>query len=526
MINENDLVKYIKPIYSFCMKRLNNLHDAEDLTNEILLHILEGVKKYEITSLNAWVWRIAHNRYARFIDVKNKNIIDLTDIAFVDMADTCNFVDNIIIKQEYQQVFRYFNTLSSEYRKIMVDYYIDQLPVKAIAEKHKLSIPAVKKRLNISREKIKKRIGENKMDKIYKRINWNTTTCNGSMDSDKYLNSQIARAICESAYEEPLTIEEISLKTGLPAMYIEEEIPRLMYGDAIVKINKKYAANFIVLRLSDKQRMIKNFEPLVKKIADFFENSFKNGEKLVSKMDFYGSDFKMNRLGYILTPAILRCEISRNIDNLNLDEGPFPPRQDGGYGWFMVDETETPEEKLDNTAIGNNSWGDKKASLYYLWIGKYFDNNVYRNGIIKIWDHKLIEKAENGKIAKEIFSESELISLLKTNLIVKENDNYVLNFPVFEKSEYLEFVKIFNCFGKDFDTALSSLITEVCENFKAFVPKRLKNQINVWVKYYSYNLIGFVIEELIERGVLEKPNGNKPLINGVLCVNNIDNLKI
>lgn len=71
------------------------------------------------------------------------------------------------------------------------------------------------------------------------------------MDSDKYLCTQISRAVCQAAYEKPLTVEEISMRTGIPAMYIEDELPRLEYGDAVCKIGNKYATNFIVFRLRD-----------------------------------------------------------------------------------------------------------------------------------------------------------------------------------------------------------------------------------------------------------------------------------
>ena len=82
------------------------------------------------------------------------------------------------------------------------------------------------------------------------------------MNPNKYLGRQTARAICEAAYEKPLTVEEISIKTGLPAMYIEDELPRLIDGDAVVKDGNKYAANFIVLRLCDKKFMETKFAPL------------------------------------------------------------------------------------------------------------------------------------------------------------------------------------------------------------------------------------------------------------------------
>ena len=331
-INVNEVVEYIEPVFHFCVKRLNNQRDAEDLASEIMVHILSGMEKYHIGSFEKWVWRIAHNRYARFIDMRNKRDEMPSENDFTDIQDDYDFINEMIIVDEYQQVFKYLHTLSSEYRNILVDYYIGQLPVKQIAKNYALPETTVKWRLNVSREKIKTRIGENKMDKVYKRINWNTTGCNGSMDSNEYLHSQIARAICEAAYEKPLTVEEISLKTGLPTMYIEDELPRLIYGDAIIKDGKKYVTNFIVLRLSDKKAMITKFTPPVEGIADQFAELFIGSETDVAGMDFYGSNFGMSRLGYIALISVMRCKICSIIDNLDLDEGPYPPRHDGGYG--------------------------------------------------------------------------------------------------------------------------------------------------------------------------------------------------
>ncbi len=59
------------------------------------------------------------------------------------------------------------------------------------------------------------------------------------MNSNKYLLDQVSRAICEAAYETPLTVEEISLATGLPTMYVEDFLPNLIYGDAIEQYLKK-----------------------------------------------------------------------------------------------------------------------------------------------------------------------------------------------------------------------------------------------------------------------------------------------
>ena len=66
--SENEIVRFIEPVFYFCLKRVNNRADAEDLASEIMLHVLDGVRKYDIKSLEGWVWRIAHNGMLVFMN--------------------------------------------------------------------------------------------------------------------------------------------------------------------------------------------------------------------------------------------------------------------------------------------------------------------------------------------------------------------------------------------------------------------------------------------------------------------------
>jgi len=518
-IEANAVIQYIEPVFRFCVKRLNNRCDAEDLASEIMVHVLSGMKKYHIESLEQWVWRIAHNRYARLIAMRSKHVAPPLDIDTTAIQDDYDFVDELLNAEEYQQVFMRLHTLSSEYRDILVDYYIGQLPVKQIARKYALPETTVKWRLNVSREKIRNRIGEIAMDRVYRRINWNTTTCNGSMSSNQYLYSQLARAICEAAYEKPLTVEEISLKTGLPTMYIEDELPRLIGGDAIVQNDKKYAANFIVLRLCDKQAMKTKFAPLVADVADFFAAQFQEHEAAINELGFYGSDFTMKRLGYIALPAVLRKRIRSIKDELDIADGPYPPRLDGGYGWFIVSETETEDETAATTESGCNITDGKKDFIYYFWIGRYFRGNIYREGGTR-WLHtnNLIKKSKSGIIADHALTDDDTVRLLANNLILKDANRYRWNFPVFDRTQYDSFIGFFDKDDVKLDSMLTELIRNIHSSFKAFVPKRLDSQINQWVSCYMHNIIGFVAEELICRGVLEQPDDEQPMPNGVFCV--------
>jgi len=523
ILENNVIIPYIEPIFRFCCKRLSNRYDAEDLASEIICHILAGMNKYQIESLDAWVWRVAHNRYARFIDTRNKNQIVLScEDELFDIADYSH-IDEDNTQEQYEMVFRYLHTLSSEYRNIFVDYYIGELPVRSLSKKYSLPETTIKWRLNAGRQKIKDRIGEDKMDKVYQRINWNTMVSNGHANTHQYLSSQIARAICLAAYEKPLTVEEISMSTGVPTMYIEDELPRLEYGDAICKVGNKYATNFIIFRLKDRKQTEDVSVSMVNVLADKLEGILKKAEDKISTIDFYGNKFGVGRLGYIIVPYLLRRKI-RSVKNnrLKLQNGPYPPRKDGGYGWFIVEETVDETENSAEYNSGCNVTIDENnpsPQIYYYWINKYFDHNVYHNNGTR-WMCKTgaAQNIKNGMISKDALAEEDAAHLVENNLIIPSKGNYYLNIPYFTEMQFVKFTSLFDMSDENINDLLAEWIMSVRKNFESFVPKHLHDQINQWVNCYLYQIIGYVTDELICRGILDKPDFKKPFTNGVFCV--------
>lgn len=202
------------------------------------------------------------------------------------------------------------------------------------------------------------------MENIYKRIHWNTVTCNGSMDSDRYLHTQLARAICMAAYEEPQTVEEISVRTGIPAIYIEDEIPRLEYGDALCKIGKKYAANFIIFRLQDRKTVETVSEQIVKRIANRFEQLLQSKADAVNRLNFYGHDFGMDRLGHFISTICFKKK-DRNAEKrpANGKTGAVSATQRRRirlvYRGETVDESEMPAEYNTGCNVAGNDDGSK-----------------------------------------------------------------------------------------------------------------------------------------------------------------------
>ena len=528
------LIPYIEPVYRFCHHRLDNWHDAEDLAGEILLHILDGIGKYEIESLEAWVWRIAHNRYARFIDAGNKRQSILSGQELDEVAAECRQMDEPSVEEEYEPVFCYLHTLSTGYRDIFVDYYIGEMPVRQLAQKYALSEATIKWRLNVGRSRIRERIGKDKMDKVYKRINWNTHGCNGSMDSNRYLHSQVARAVCRAAYEKPVTVEEISMYTGIPTIYIEDELPGLIYGDAIRENGNKYTTDFIVFRMEDRAAAETVLEPMVKAISDYYERLLWQGEDF-RKIGFYGCEFGMERLGYILIPYLLRQKLEYLKNNrLHLPSGSFPPRKDGGNGWFIVSETADANEEAGAYSTGCNANGTKDGHVYFYWTNKFYDRRVYSNGgTAWLGENGIPRKCPGGIVPEGLIGEEDMVRLVQNNLVRKEGKDYALNFAYFTRTQFDDFRALYKGEDENTDAMLCDWILSVRKSFEGFVPRRLHGQINQWISVYCGELIGHVIEELIRRERLEDPGNmrgdgglpettdfhmTRPFVNGVFFV--------
>ena len=70
----------------------------------------------------------------------------------------------------------------------------------------------------------------------------------------------------------------------------------------------------------------------------------------------------MKRLGYIVVPYILRNLVRKTKSRLSFEDGAFPIRKDGGYGWFVVEETADERQNISECASGCNVAGDDSGS--------------------------------------------------------------------------------------------------------------------------------------------------------------------
>jgi RNA polymerase sigma-70 factor (ECF subfamily) len=74
---------YFDKIYRYIMMRVRNECEAEDLTQQVFMKVLESISSYKNTGVpfSSWVYRIAHNQVIDFLRQKNKKAtVDIEDL--------------------------------------------------------------------------------------------------------------------------------------------------------------------------------------------------------------------------------------------------------------------------------------------------------------------------------------------------------------------------------------------------------------------------------------------------------------
>ncbi len=173
---------------------------------------------------------------------------------------------------------------------------------------------------------------------------------------------------------------------------------------------------------------------------------------------------------------------------------------------------------------GCNTTGDEDGSrgnghIYYYWIAKYFDEELYQHGgTCWLCAKELFPEEPDSAAKPDPLSDEEAAGLIQKGLLVKDGPGYRLNFACFTEERFAEFVSLFQIEDEELENALSEWIVSVRNSFSKFVSKRLHAQINQWVSMVLFQIVGHVTEELMRRGVLKKPMSDWPLTNGVFYV--------
>ena len=247
---------YMEKLFYFCLKKTGSHIVAEDLAQDVALQIITALNKGIIpTSFSAWIWQIARNRYSVWAKEKHNRNESVTgfDIGDYEIEDESeNILDEMIHTEQMALLRRELAFIKSDYRNIVVAYYIENKSVRDIASSLSISISAVQQRLHRVRIILKE--GMNMAREFGKRsykpeqIAFVQNGRDGKKGQPGSIVSHLLyKNIFLETYENPQTAEELSLELGIALPYMEDELEFLVREQLLTKNENKYQTAFTII---------------------------------------------------------------------------------------------------------------------------------------------------------------------------------------------------------------------------------------------------------------------------------------
>ena len=461
-----------KTIFSYCMAKTPTREEAEDLSQDILYELIKSAKNIrDDKAFYAFMWGVAGNVYKQWYRKKMRNnTCELTeDIPSDDVFTEDDNSDIYLLRRE-------LTLLSEKYRKATILYYIDGRSCSEISSALAISESMVKYLLFKSRKILKEGMS---MERNLGELSYNPKTLipmysgQGPNQFWQFMQSKIRQNIVNACYNDALTVQQISLETGIPLPYLDDEIKALEEKQIIIREGTHYKANVIIITsecADEIERVVAKYhEQIADKITIFLSDKLSEYKNL----NFAGRDFSDNTLCWQLATILFRMICG--VDCSDTMDAPKTGWGESAYLWCV--------EKLSEKHIFSYCGVDDKHgnSLYFFdyWKGgkgkgdhhDFYGNERYINIFCDLCRG---EKTNFSEYDLEAIAE-----MIKKGYVVKEDKTYRVTVPIYTLEQYLTIIHTV----KEFISAeLASIVREMDKTaakiLSAHTPKHLQNQVN------------------------------------------------
>ena len=275
---EKIITEYLKPIFGFALKRCKNAHDAEDLSQDIVLKAFRALLiKDDICDISKFIWTIAHNALSNYYRDASKSVIGVSIDAVAEViADPDSIFDdndNADVIRRLQSEIAYLSKLQ---RKIVIAYYFENLKQADIAKDLNIPLGTVKWHLFEAKKELKR--GMDTMRKTselkFNPIKFDLWGFSGSVGTKgspaRFFDSLIAQNIEYAVLKEAKTVNKIADELGVSPVYVESEAERLEEYGLLTKIGDKYLCNILLEESTTELNRL--HDQMYLKAADIFAN--------------------------------------------------------------------------------------------------------------------------------------------------------------------------------------------------------------------------------------------------------------
>jgi len=493
----NDFTQHMDMLYKTALTQARDEKLAEELVQETYLHTLQALRKgAKIQNPRAYLLSVLRNRFFMYLRGKYKlSTTYFGDLPF-EVPSEADF-GGLERSQEAEAVRRELAFLSHTYREVMVRYYMKNQKVEQIAAE--LSIPkgTVLSRLDTGRKKIKE--GIQNMDN-YSENSYSpqilTLGMNGRMGQKGEPFSCVKNSLDQNvlivAYENPLTVAEISRALGTPMAFVEESVNNLVDAQLMKREGQKVATDFFISSLEDKLNALEAAKLFAKETFDRVNQIILQGIKQYDKIEGFSAFNPTQK--YLCAALSLRLSVSWRL--VKAITGKYPPDNNDlpdrpNYGKWEAIGSRYPHGHSFNGELGKYSVSGRSGVQN---INDYLESACEWNsalGPIQWAQMKYsVDSPERVQIIEAVrtntvnaFQAELLPDMERHGLIKEENDAKVPAVPYITKEGERTFFDIERELGDGFSNACLDELAAVCKANKVNYPKRIPFADN-----HAYNL--------------------------------------
>lgn len=519
--------EYFERVYYYCLKKTGSETEAAELSQDIALGIIEQLRRGACPdSFSGWVWQIVRNIYAGWATEKHKAREKLsgTDISEFEIPDNSDFVSDMIREEDIAAVRREMAFILSEYRNVLLMYYVQNRRVCDIAKNLGIPEGTVKTRLFRARQKLKEGMY---MAREFGKRSYNPERLSFSASGNQpsglpwgAVQRKIPVNILCEANNNPSTVEELAIELGIAAPYMEEEVDILEKGELLRKLDDgKYITNFFIapsecieeVNVLCEDFAYENYKKFWQVASDFVTKHYAEfiGESTMSEQD---------------ATMLFFLELVTTVKEKGDGDvcGRFK-RKDGGNWGFIGYEQGARRGRInacsfsDNGATMCNDCNTLKLRGY-VDVNGMFGKRIYKDSCFYYVRTSYLPAIR--ELVKNGYSTEGFTDLQKTILdwfsdngyFVKDGDKYKPTILIFEGDKLSELVNLMICEHREEYDALVAAMKKLHDDAVGVISKYsvpyLKDDFDYYVSMMLYRMRGCVAALVKDNGLYTGGNGD------------------
>ncbi|MBQ8576644.1 MAG: RNA polymerase sigma factor [Clostridia bacterium] len=246
--------EYLPAFLAFARTRTGDFPSAEELAQEIAFRCVTAISEGRIReNPDAYFRGVMYNTWKSHLTAKKNRpaSLDAGDFGHFLPSDDESPEEILIREDELARVRAALSRLSGEYRRVLVSHYYENRSVKETAAALGLTEDMVKFYLRAGRGKLKEvfcmkaPVSVAPVDFYVYKAGIDFSRVNVWEVFRRKLPGQIA-VLCHDSAK---TVQELSMESGVPAVYLEEELALLLDAGVMVEPARgKYRTNFHILK--------------------------------------------------------------------------------------------------------------------------------------------------------------------------------------------------------------------------------------------------------------------------------------